>query len=112
MTREERLKQVARRLMHIQFASKWIQRLAEDVCPACKAREVFFCEIVDGVHVHAQSGACKASPILELLAHMDDVRHQFANEFNEEELPRVFWYIKTRYSDDVPESSGLVKSEE
>lgn len=97
----------SKRLTFLLDASKPLNKLAEDVCPACAKGEAFYCEIVDGVHVHAQSGECKASPILELMCHIDDVRHQFANEFNPEGQPRVFWYIKTRFSDDVPESSGL-----
>lgn len=84
----------ARRQEMLVLASKWIYKLAEEVCPACAKGETFYCEIVDGIHVHAQSGECKASPILELLSHLDDVRHQFANEFNEEEKPRVIWGIK------------------
>lgn len=79
------------RLELVGMAAYPINRLINDVCPACKAKEGFQCEIVEGVHTHVQSGECKASPILQLLSHLDDIRHQFANEFNQAELPRSIW---------------------
>lgn len=86
-------------------AAEPLKQIVDDVCPACKAKEVFYCEVVDGVYMHAQSGECKASPILQLLTHLDDIRHQFANEYNENEQPLVQWCIKTglRPQDVAPE---------
>lgn len=90
MTKEERL-------LLIGMASAPLHELIDDVCPACKRGEVFYCEVVNGVHIHAHSGECKASSILELCSHLDDIRHQFANEFNPEEEPRLRW-VPTRVS--------------
>jgi hypothetical protein len=90
MTKEERL-------LLIEMASAPLFELIEDVCPACKKGEMFNCEAVEGVYVHPESGECKASPILELCSHLDDVRHQFANEFNPEEKARLRW-VPTRIS--------------
>ena len=72
-------------------ASDFIRPLLEEVCPACKAADPVICEVVDGIYTHINTGDCAGSPIRQLLSHIDDIRHQFANEFNEDESPRFHW---------------------
>lgn len=74
----------------IQEAQGPLMKLLLDVCPLCKSGTALFCEVVDGVSYHP-GGVCKGSTIRQLLTHMDDVRDQFANPFNEQEKPRMKW---------------------
>ena len=74
----------------IQNVQTLLRRLLKDVCPACAKDEQLFCEVHDGRHHHV-SGICTASRIRELMSHVDDVRDQFANEFNEEQKARAHW---------------------
>jgi hypothetical protein len=69
-----------------------LERLLRLVCPLCAEDEALFCEVVYGIHHHV-SGKCKASQVRELMAHVDDVRDQFANKFNPDEKPRAIWGI-------------------
>ena len=71
-------------------AQKALERLRDLVCPLCAKGDPLFCEVVDGVHTHV-NGDCSASPIRELRTHVDDIRDQYANEFNPEEKPRAKW---------------------
>jgi hypothetical protein len=78
------------RFFLIQEVFQKLSVLQADVCPQCAKGESVFCEVVDGVTQHV-SGACLASPVRRLKTHVDDVRDQFANEFNEEQIPRAIW---------------------
>lgn len=74
----------------IQEAYVPLLKLLKEVCPMCATEDSLFCEVVDGVSYHT-NGECTGSPIRQLMTHMDDIRHQFANKFNEKEAPRFKW---------------------
>lgn len=67
-----------------------LQRLARDVCPLCEVGDPTHCEIVDGERTHIRA-RCAASAVLRLAEHVDDIRHQYANEWNPDEDPRAKW---------------------
>jgi hypothetical protein len=83
---------LARRYGAINDAQNALTRLMYEVCPRCAGNEPMFCEVVNGVHQHME-GVCEASVVRELKTHVDDVRDQFANEFNEKQEPRAIWGI-------------------
>lgn len=64
--------------------------VAGGVCEHCAVGDPLFCEVMEGQYTH-RNGLCKASPLRVLQSHVDDTRHQFANEWNLEWEPRAVW---------------------
>ena len=65
--------------------------LTREVCPHCAGESPTYCEVFNGEHLHV-AGVCEASTLRVLGTHVDDLRHQFANEFNPEQEPRTVWH--------------------
>jgi len=86
----EKSEALAEKQAAVHVAQEALSKLMRSVCFLCEREEALFCEVVNGQHYHT-TGHCRASVIRQLKTHVDDVRDQFANEFNEEQKPRADW---------------------
>lgn len=72
-----------------------LHEVRRSLCEMCAADEPMHDEVIDGNHHHIV-GPCAAKEVHVLLGHADDVRDQFANKFNPEQVPRFEWHWRTR----------------
>jgi hypothetical protein len=76
----------------VQAVQDQLIALLHDVCPLCAAGDATYCEVVDGRYQHV-GGECKGGTIRQLMTHADDVRDQYASEFNKDREPRCRWGV-------------------